>query len=45
MDQIVGFRAGQSLKLRTNICFRGLKFYLVMNFDVPKAGRLAPSKV
>ena len=45
MNQIVDFRAGQSLKLRRNTCFRGLKFYLVMNFDVPKAGRLAPSKV
>ena len=40
-----GFWAGQSLKLRTNACFRGIKPSLAVNVHVPKSERLALSKM
>ena len=40
-----GFCAGQSLKLRTNACFRGIKSSLVVNVHVPKPERLALSQM
>ena len=39
--QIFGFWVGQSLKLRRNTCFHGLKSSLAVNFHVPKPERLA----
>ena len=45
IDQILGFWAGQSLKLRRNTCFRRFKSSLVVNFHVPKPERLDLSKM
>ena len=45
IDKIFGFWAGQTLKLRRNTCFRGIKSSLVVNFHVPKPEKLALSKM
>ena len=45
IDQIFGFWADQTLKLRRNTCFRGIKSSLVVKFHVPKPVKLALSKM
>ena len=45
IDQTFGFWAGQSLELKRNTYFRGIKFCLVVNFYVTKLERLTLSKM
>ena len=42
--QIFVFWAGQNLKLRRNICFRGIKSSLMVNFHVPKPEKVGSLK-
>ena len=45
IDQILGFWAGQGLKLRKNTCFGRFKSSLAVTFHIPKPERLAISKI
>ena len=45
IDQILGFWASQSLKLRRSTCFGRFKYFLMVNSRVAKPERLALSKM